>query len=858
MKTKFKLLCITLSFLCVFEIFTPFAQPVYAYPNDEKLVGYEKVGETDTLTLYYNDEEISIAVLDKESDFVWTSDVDLDRIEHAENLNDDIKTAIRSIFLITYTDLTKDADNVSTRSYLRLKTKVDSHPIDNGVRLIFKMEELNMHITLEVFLEDEFLKVRIPSDGVKESVGIGEELEERMEIINANIVEIRKDFNSIKKANIPEIKNLISKAETYLSRAETRVAQIKGVYGLASSAQGLYSATTSFRSIIKGSRDAKGLEDRLKKAQLDKKDAQKILDLTENLLDLSFEVMSNAAALKGVSVGGLVELHLLPYFGAGYTDEEGYVFYPDGSGGITYFRENPPPQNQFYSKDIYSEYNVDLNEHDLNKENGIKDVMLPVYGIKREDNAFVSFISEGEADSNVKFYPAGYNVDINRSSFGFVYRRSYKPITKSWSGFGYYLIERERLEQDREVTFAFLSGEDANYSGMANRYREYLVESGELQKSQSLNDVMPFGLDLLMGIKEERVLKDKFVKMTTFSQAVDIIEELKQAGINTIQINLLGWMKNGFHTYPPQYKIESKLGSKRDFKKLIDEVDKNGYTLYLQDNLIDAHRENGGFSIGNDVARDKSTRQISDKYRRRYIFSPVVALSRFRNKVLPFFQKFSVDGIALEKAGSFIYADYNTKYQVSRQETAQSWNEIVKTSKKELGSAASLGGNKYVLDNVDRLINIPNETTGYFITDESVPFYQMVVHGFIPYSSKPFNLFYDSDREKLKAIEYGCIPYYQLTYEDSENLIHTSYNQLFSSKFDDWKDEAIEVYKEFNDNLGDTVNKCIVGHEKVKEDVYKTIYENGITVYVNYSSKKQEVDGHNIQANDYLVVKNGG
>lgn len=856
MNCKIKLLSILLVLLCLFEVLIPFAGLAYAAPIDERLTGFEKVGETDALALYYNAEKIAIAVLDKKSDFLWTSTVDENKID-TDELNDEIKTSLESLFLITYTDLTKDADNISKKSYLRLKTKVDKQPIDNGIKLTFKMEELNMNMDLEIFLDGDMLKIRIPSDGIVESVGVDDELKERMAEIKNSIKEIRKDFDRVKDTNIPEIKNLLSKAETNLGRAEEKAGQIKNVYGLNTHAQALYNYTTSFRSAIKGSRDSVGIIEKLEPLTKGNKKAKEALKLCNEIYDLGFKVMSNAAALKGVSVGGAVEVDLLPYFGAGYTDEEGYVFYPDGSGALTYFRKNPPPQDQFFSKEIYSEHVTDLDDHDLNRENGIRDIMMPVYGIKRNDHAFVGFMTEGEADSNIKFFPAGYHLDINRANFGFVYRRCYQPITKNWNGFSYKLMERERIMQDREAAFVFLRDDDASYSGMANRYRAYLLDQGKLKKSDKLKESMPFGLDLLMGIKEKRALKDKFIKMTTFEQAVDIVNELKDSGVKDMQINLLGWAKGGYKVYPSKYKLEGKLGSNRDFKKLVDTIKSNGYVLFLQDNLVDAYKGNGGFAIGNEVARGKSTKQISDRYNAKYIYSPAVALRRFLNKLLPTVGKFDIDGMAFEKMGAFIYNDYGAKNESTRQKTTEYWNQIMGASKGKLGSCASVGGNQYILNQVDRLISIPNDNTGYFVTDEAVPFYQMVIHGSIPYSSKPFNLFYDAEREKLKAIEYGCIPYYQLTYEDSEKLIYTSYNQLFTSKFEEWKDEAIEVYKEFNDGFKDTIDQYIVDHQKLSDDVYKIVYENGTVIYVNYSYKTQSIDGHEIEPVNYLVVRNG-
>lgn len=68
------------------------------------------------------------------------------------------------------------------------------------------------------------------------------------------------------------------------------------------------------------------------------------------------------------------------------------------------------------------------------------------------------------------------------------------------------------------------------------------------------------------------------------------------------------------------------------------------------------------------------------------------------------------------------------------------------------------GGNIYTLKYADYLFNIPVKSSGYHIGNETIPFFQMVVHGMIPYTSEPGNLAYDLKKQKLQWIEYGCLP----------------------------------------------------------------------------------------------------
>ena len=142
-------------------------------------------------------------------------------------------------------------------------------------------------------------------------------------------------------------------------------------------------------------------------------------------------------------------------------------------------------------------------------------------------------------------------------------------------------------------------------------------------------------------------------------------------------------------------------------------------------------------------------------------------------------------------------------------------------------------------------------STGYIFSDESIPFYQMVVHGLIPYSAKPFNHFYDAAREKLQTIEYGAVPLYKITYRDSTDLRELFYG--FTTPYSTVKDGMIEVYNEMNSRLGELYTQYIVDHERVTDDIVVETFSGGQKLYINYSEEDYTLDGVTIPALDYVV-----
>lgn len=68
------------------------------------------------------------------------------------------------------------------------------------------------------------------------------------------------------------------------------------------------------------------------------------------------------------------------------------------------------------------------------------------------------------------------------------------------------------------------------------------------------------------------------------------------------------------------------------------------------------------------------------------------------------------------------------------------------------------GGNAYVLPYATRLYDIPDKDSGYYQNSAAVPFYQMVVHGCVDYSSLAGNLSYNDAYQKLRWVGNGEHP----------------------------------------------------------------------------------------------------
>ena len=132
----------------------------------------------------------------------------------------------------------------------------------------------------------------------------------------------------------------------------------------------------------------------------------------------------------------------------------------------------------------------------------------------------------------------------------------------------------------------------------------------------------------------------------------------------------------------------------------------------------------------------------------------------------------------------------------------------------------------------------------------------MVVHGSSSYTTETGNSSYDLNLQKLKWIEYGAVPYFEITKENPSALRDTRYTQLFSSENSEWKEKICDIYREFNGTL-DITDGFIIKHEYLAGDVVLVKYGSGAEIVLNYTGSDYLYEGRTVPAEDYAVIKEG-
>lgn len=543
----------------------------------------------------------------------------------------------------------------------------------------------------------------------------------------------------------------------------------------------------------------------------------------------------------------VTSLRILPYLLGAPDTVDGFYFFPDGSGAIMEFKD---PSHFGESEMVLNVYG-DLKNYSALLSEWVQEeptVMIPVFGAAIEDDGVLAVITKGEEASQIKLLPTNNVVPVNRLNCEFIFRRNF--IDQRVSDKSVVIFDRDYIKEDRSVSYIFLEEKKNSYSDMAVKYREYLVETQNLKVQK--DDKVKVSFDLFMGIKERGMLFDVFKSVTTFSQAQSILESLQKAGVEVMDVQLKGWMKNGYDSGPVQFPVNSKLGGAKGLNGLIDYAIKNNVNLSLITDLVEANSKYGGFSKRNDVVYLGNKAILTNYKQSKFLLAP----SAFKNKFDSFVKKvedYKLSGIQLENIGQNVIYNYNSDKYETAKDCIVTYTEMLSRLNNTYSNTSVEGGNAYVIPYVDKVTNIPMSDTGFQLTTKAVPFYQIAFHGIVDYTGTAGNLSSDLEKEKLKWIELGYMPYFELTYKGSEALMDTKYNKLFSSGYYEWGDSLIEIYKEFSTNLQDVWNQTIEKHEEIKEDVYKVTYSNGTCIYVNYNKNSVSVDGLKVDAMNYVI-----
>lgn len=549
-------------------------------------------------------------------------------------------------------------------------------------------------------------------------------------------------------------------------------------------------------------------------------------------------------------------LYLLPALGATKLDETpGYMLVPEAAGAIINFSDGNGIGTTPFSKRIYGT-NVGVDKSVLTELNRpAEQVTLPVFGLARTEEgiAYLAVVEEGSEAAEVMAYPAGVITKFNWAAAHFTLREQYIAQTTRTLG----LNSRESKANLRDMTMRFyiLTGEEANYAGMARRCRKALEEQGSLHTADTAYRPR---IDLLGAESVQFLLWNSVEPMTTVEQAGEILTAYKDAGFTAPMVLYRGWQPGGL-TYSlgsGSTKLESKLGGKDDLIALADQVQADGGKFLLELDPVQANpdrmynmRVDVVRTIGQTVAEIKTGK---DLYPTLYYLTPSRSAEILSAAVKEWGAH--VDGIALTTMPNALYSYYSNGSNHMRASTMADYRSAMASADSFLALENPLAG--YFAE-MDAYLDMPLGTTSYSFLSAEVPFLPMVISGYVPYYSTWLNFESNQQKALLKMVEYGAYPSWLLTGEDVQALINTNSSDIFTAKWSVLLDPALEIDETLSALHAQLNGAAITNHEIIDSDVVRVTYEGGVELLINYRRTDYAVDDVIIPAQSWLVLKGG-
>ncbi len=628
---------------------------------------------------------------------------------------------------------------------------------------------------------------------------------------------------------------------------------------------------------------------------------------------LKATVLNNSIKESQPEIYPLYRIDILPYFSSEnfeytykdtYYDEEkdkevskntkyntvGGIIIPDGSGAYIELN-NGKTQYPQYSKRVYS---TDLAFGDEVKKNDTEDVLLPMYGlisnrinsnydasiVHKNSSAVIARVVNGAAQCTLSANISQVRDSYNRAYYTTTYRESQLvTIGSGWSESEITRFTADYVLTDTTIDYHLYSSatQDYTYSDLAKYYQQILVDEGTLVKYDDTNETV-LNTELL-GVYDYTtnflgIVYSGHKTLTTYEEAQTILESLKLWGATNVNVLYRGWRDGGLvnETFKDM-SFANKLGSKKEYNAFIDYIQENNYTLYPVTNFLEINKYNDTFGKNR-----YSTRDISNEYTKKYPYDLAGNMydtsKRAYYTLSPkFFNEFAeilaenfnkknpeLSAMAFEKLGSNIVGDYKKRSVYYREDSVNATISALDIMKKDnrITDISLNAPYEFSLKYSNNITNLPYESTLYEVFDYTIPFYQLIVSGYIDYSGLVINANDEIalNRHLMNIFQTGSNVHFTFSYKDSSELIQTDYNYYYYTQYSNWENEvktilseiakynlheyALNSHKVYVDELGKELNK-------VYEVTYqhKTNASDSFEIYLNFSDETVTITDRN-------------
>ena len=582
------------------------------------------------------------------------------------------------------------------------------------------------------------------------------------------------------------------------------------------------------------------------------------LSLTDRGLNVGVD-LDNTSSTKGYKIS---RIELMKGFNA-TDDPDGFIFMPDGSGAV--FGLEAKGSSNSFSKPVYGEDLANVPSGSISFE---APIVLPVFAMKSGNRTAFAMIENGAGLAYISARFLNDSGPIAGVNPVFRITETEQINTEGMMFQPNKVMQATQQTGGRiDISYTLFDDEATDYVTLAKSLRSRLIDSGVLKKMDS--ESSPFFLELIGAASRTDTASRGSKALTTYEQATTVVEALLGKNIANIQVRYRGWANEGMNNAAMDHiRLMNELGGKSGFESMLAYFAANQVGFYPEAELNFAGVKKGYSSFNpNKNASRRITRDVVIKEfvdpalqraqaeRAKYVISPD-SMERYGISFMSDYAKYNAGKQAsLGTVGAYLYSNLLDTNYITRNKAEEYYRKLLSSFRDSGYSVMVDRGNYYSWAYADTILNLPSGSSDYVQQMESVPFLQIVLHGYKNYATSPLNQTGHARVELLRAVETGAAPYYRMAYAENIELLNTEITELYSLNYMEQLDKVADAYAYLNALTGDLAAVAIDGHSQVAEGVYLTSYENGVRIYVNYNKQDVQVDGLTISGLDCLRVE---
>jgi len=548
----------------------------------------------------------------------------------------------------------------------------------------------------------------------------------------------------------------------------------------------------------------------------------------------------------------LRSIKVYPFLGAVYGNTiPGYIFVPDGSGALVRYQEID------VLSDIY-EFRYYGSDSSITSELSNEPILaFPISGMIHGINqhGFITIVEDGAEFASLVVSPAKNNLKYYYTYNDFLYRSLYQtPLSQSQvaSASGRLVIEDQINSCNIDLKYQFLSGNDANYVGMANEYRNYLLNQQLVVDTIDDSTTSSIFLEVIASeIKNGFIFNQKEI-MTDVQTLESMLQELSLS-IASMTVVYKGFTNGGVTSAGLIYSgLDKTLGSRSELIQCIQAAESLNIDLYFYLDTMRVYND-ASFNLYKDITQriNQSLKSSTGLTKTMYYITPERVKSAYLESVKKLIDN-EISQFAVGSIGNTLYSDYqDVTATIDRSEAIKIYQSIFEETENQ---TILYQPNAYLLQYTDKYLMMPLSSNRYRLYSDTVPFMSYVLSGVME-KYAPFQNFSSASRtELLKMVDYQVYPSYIVTEKSAFYLQDTELKQIYSSSYSTWKSLIISDFQFVSEALQTVENASVISRVLKEVGIYLDTYSNGVQIYINYTNSDVLIDGFDITAQNYRVV----